>query len=71
MNNSIFKLMMNIDSGISLKNHVSCNFMVKYYITILLRQFTKTLDQFLNFSTANENLEICLLVLFEKLNESK
>ena len=37
-----FKLTMTIDSSILLKNHVSYNLMLKYYITILLRQFTKT-----------------------------
>ena len=35
---SIFKLIMTIDSGILSKNHVSCNFMLKYYyITIILQ----------------------------------
>ena len=28
---------------------VSCNFMLKYYITISLQQFTKTLNQFLTY----------------------
>ena len=45
--------------------------MLIYYITILLQQFTKTLNQFLHLSRENENLEICMPVLFEQLNESK
>ena len=62
---------MNIDSGIPLKHHASCNFMLKYYITILLRQFTKTLNQFLNLSRINKNWETCMSFLFQQLNESK
>ena len=62
--------MMTIDSDILLKNHVSCKFMLKYYTKVLLRQFTKTLNQFLNLPGANKNLEICVLVLFEQLTES-
>ena len=61
---------MAIERDILLKNHVSCNFMLKYYITILLRQFTKTLNQFLHLSRENENLEMCLPVLFKQLNEN-
>ena len=34
-------------------------------------KITKTLNQLLNLSRANENLEICMPVLFEQLNESK
>ena len=49
---------MPIESGILLKNHVSCNFMLKYYITVSNRQFTKTLNQFFDLSRAKENLEI-------------
>ena len=45
--------------------------MLKYYITVLLWKFTKTLNQILNLSRANENLEIYMPVLFEQLNESK
>ena len=56
---------------ILLKNYVKCNLMLIYYITILLQQFTKTLNQFLYLSRENENLEICMPVLFEQLNESK
>ena len=70
-NDSSFNLMMTIDGGILLKNHVSCNFMLKYYITILLRQFMKTFNQFFGLTKANKNLEICVPVLFEQLNESK
>ena len=37
---------MPIESGILLKNDVSCNVMLKYDITVSLRQFMKTLNQF-------------------------
>ena len=57
--------MMTIDSGTLLKNDVGCNCLLKYYIKVLLRQFTKTLNQFLNFSRANENVEMCISVLFK------
>ena len=59
---TIFKLMMPIENSILLKSHVSCNFMLKYYITILFRQFTETLNQFLDLYRANENLEIYMPV---------
>ena len=58
MNDSFFKLMITIDNGILLKSHASCNFMLKHYITILLQQYKKTLNRFLNLSRAKENLEI-------------
>ena len=72
----IFKLIMTIDSDILLRNHVCCNFPLKYYSEkyypkIFLRQVTKTLSQFLTLSRTNKNLEICLSVLFELFNESK
>ena len=54
--------MMPIESSNLLKNYVSCNFMLKYYITISLRQFTKTLGQFFYLSSTNENLEIFMSV---------
>ena len=55
--------MMTIDRGILLKTMLVVIYcMPKYYITILLLQFTETLNQFLNLSRGNENLEIvCLL----------
>ena len=62
--------MVPIESGILLKNHVSCNFMLKYYITVSFWQFTKTSNQFFYLSTANENLEICMSVWFVQLNQS-
>ena len=49
INYSIFKLMT------TLENQVSCNFMLKCYITILLQQFPNTLNQFLNVPRANKN----------------
>ena len=54
--------MMPIESSILLKNHVSCNFMLKYYITISNREFAKTLNHFFDLSKVNENLEICMPV---------
>ena len=36
----------------------------------LQRRLTKTLNQFLKLFKANKNLEICMSVLFEQLNES-
>ena len=58
---TIFRLMMSIESRVFLKSHVSCNFMLKYFITVSLRQFTKILNQFFDLSRANKNLEICML----------
>ena len=37
------------------KNHVIGNLTLKSCITVLLRQFTKTLDQFLNLSRVNKH----------------
>ena len=54
--------MMPTGTVVLLKNDVSCNFMLKYYITISLRQFTKTLNQFFYLSRANKNLEIYMPV---------
>ena len=55
---------MPLESDILLKNHVSCNVMLKYDITISLRQFTKTLNQLFDLSRPNENLETrCLFDL--------
>ena len=47
--------------------------MLKYYITILHRQFTKTLNHFSKLSRAKKKkkMEIRMPVLFELLNESK
>ena len=71
MTDSIFELIMTIGRDIFLENHVSRNFILKCYITILLQQFTKTLNKFLNLCRINESLEICTPVLFDQLNESK
>ena len=54
--------MMSIKGSILLKNHVSCNFMLKYYITVSLGQCTKTSDQVFHLSKTNENLKICISV---------
>ena len=48
-----------IENDIFLKSHVSCNFIVKYGITIWFRQFRKILTQYFYLSSANENLEVC------------
>ena len=45
--------------------------MPNYYITVLFRQFTKTLNQFFHLSSGNENLETCIPVWFKKLNKQK
>ena len=45
INDSIFKLMMPIEGSILLKHHFSCNFMLKYCVTVPLQQFMKTLNQ--------------------------
>ena len=39
--------------------------MLKYYITVLFRQFTKTLNQYFYLSNANENMETCIPLWFE------
>ena len=46
---------MPIESGILLKHHVSCNFMLKYYITVSLPQVMKTSSQFFDLNKASEN----------------
>ena len=74
--------MLPTESGILLKNLVSCNFMLKYYITVSLWQFmlkyystvslwkfTENLNQFF-LSRANESLKICMHVWFMQLNQS-
>ena len=74
--------MLPTESGILLKNLVSCNFMLKYYITVSLWQFmlkyystvslwkfTENLNQFF-LSRANESLKICMYVWFMQLNQS-
>ena len=62
--------MMPIENDILLKNQVTCNFMLKYYIKNSLRKFTKTSNQFFHLSRANKILEICMPVWFVQLNES-
>ena len=47
-----------IESSILLKNHVNCSFMLKYHITVSLRQLSR----------ANENLEIYIVVWLEAVN---
>ena len=66
-----FKLMVPIGSSIFLKNHVSCSFVLKYYITNSLRQFAKNWNHFFDKCRANKNLEICAPVRFVQLNVSK
>ena len=57
---------MPLDSSTLLKNHDSCNFMLKYYFTISLQQLfsPKILNQFFSLCRATENLEICMPVFF-------
>ena len=45
--------------------------MQEYYITLSFRQFTKTLSQFFDLPRASKNLNICMLVCFVQMNESK
>ena len=45
--------------------------MLNYYITVLLRQFTKTLNQFFYLSSANKDLETYVPVWFEQFKEQK
>ena len=45
--------------------------MLKYYITVSFRQFTKTLNQFFYLSSANKNEETCTHVWFEQLKKLK
>ena len=45
--------------------------MLKYYITVLFRQFTKTINQSFYLSSASENLKTCIRVWYEKLKELK
>ena len=56
------------ESGILLKSHVGCHFMVKNYITISFQQFTKTSNQDFCLARPNENLKTCMPVWFENLN---
>ena len=58
--------MMPIESSILLKYHVSCNFMLKYYIIVSLEQLT--LNQFFDLSRAKEmfeNLYACFICAIE------
>ena len=57
---TIFKLIMPIKSSFLLKHLVSCNFMLKYCITVSLRQFKKTLNDAFYLSRPNKNLETCM-----------
>ena len=53
---------MSIERGILSKNHVCCSFIIKYYIAISLRQFTKTSNQyFFNLSRASKNWKFTCL----------
>ena len=55
-----------------LKNHVSFNFMLKYYITISFRQFPKILNQFFTYAGQTKILKLaCLFVLIYWTNQSR
>ena len=43
---SILSYYFQIKSSILLENHASCNFLLKYYITVSIRQFTKHFNEF-------------------------
>ena len=45
--------------------------MLEYYITVLLRQFTNTLNQFCYLCRVNENLATCIPAWSEQLKELK
>ena len=45
--------------------------MLKYYITVLFLQFTKTLIQFFCLSSGHKNFETCMQVWLEWLKELK
>ena len=63
--------MMPIENSFLLKYHVSCNFMLKYYITVSLRQFTKTLNQFFNLSRQTKVWKfVCFFDLHNWMNQS-
>ena len=62
--------MIHIERGILLKSHVSCNFMLKYYIAISFRQFTKTLNQLSLFMQEKFWTFACLFELSFWTNES-
>ena len=64
INYYIFKVMTLIES-ILLKNHVSGNFMQNFYISILFRQFTKSVYKTLNqFFTHLREKKICKFTCF-------
>ena len=56
--------MMSTESGILLKNHISCNFMLKYCITMSLQQFTKTLNQFFDYLGQTKICKLACLSLY-------
>ena len=57
-----FNLMMLIESGILLKNHVSCNLFYNITSQFHSDNLLKTLNQFFYFSWAQGNLETCIQV---------
>ena len=45
--------------------------MLKYYVTVSLREVMKTSNQLFYLSGANGNLETCIQISFEQLKELK
>ena len=66
----VYRLMTNVSHHIE-TNWFSVNFMLKFYITFLLWQFTKIVNQVFCLSRVSEKLEICTPVWSRRLNESK
>ena len=54
---SILSYYFQIKSSILLENHVSCNFLLKYYITVSIRQFTKHFNEFFVLIWGNRKFE--------------
>ena len=57
---SILSYYFQIKSSILLENHVSCNFLLKYYITVSIRQFTKHFNEFFVLIWGKRKFEICI-----------
>lgn len=71
INESIFKLMIFIESGTLLKNHNSCNFPLKYYVKNFISTSCKNFNQPFYRSNKKKEMATCMLVLFGQLNEAK
>ena len=64
-------LMITIDSNIIFRNHVTFNFILKYHITISLRQFTKIFKQFRTYLEQRKTSKLAsLFCLSHWMNQS-